>query len=462
MKTLHDWQEEDVEAALAHPSGSWFCAYEMSLGKTLVTVEWAKRKNVNTAIIVAPLNTFESWKREFASQWPDMPVYFLKNDTKNVIAFKYLHEQKRGIYMIGWEMMRTGAITGEHADLIVADETHKQANYNKSDQSVLIREITSPYKIALSGTPAGNRPDGIFSTLNWLWPKQYSSYWKWCEKYWRSLRNGSVITLVREITPGAIVADIPMFTRRLVKDHRKDMPKKLPEIPIPVEPTPAQRKLYNRLALEAGVWVGDEDSDDEQSFISTSVKLVENMRLREIMLAVPSIIDGQVTFKENAKSSKISALIEVLQTQELEDQSFIVYTHSAKIVPIVVAQLAKKGIKAYGFTGDTKHGYEVGQRQWLIDNLGDEYRVLVAGIAAIGTGTDGLQHKCHNMFWLSKHPDWTLNEQASWRLDRPGQLEPINEWYTYAPGTVDEESLARLHEIGENLQDVIDNPVNVR
>jgi SNF2 family DNA or RNA helicase len=454
LKTLHSWQEADVEEALQHDS--WFCAYEMSLGKTLVTVEWAKRKGINTAIIVAPLNTFESWRREFKSQWPDMPVYFLKNDSKNVIAFKYLHEQKRGIYLIGWEMMRTGAITGERADLAVADETHKQANFNKSDQSVLIREFDSKYKIALSGTPAGNRPDGIFGTLNWLWPKKYSSYWKWCEKYWRSLRNGSVITLVREIEPGAIVRDIPMFTRRLVKDHRADMPKRLPEIEIPVDLTPGQWKLYNRLAKEAGVWVGDEDSDDEVSFISTSVKLVEDMRLREIALAVPSMVDGKVTFKENAKSSKISALLEVLDNPELQDQGFLVLTHSAKVVPVIVAQLAKKGIKAYGFTGDTKLGDEVGQRQWLLDSLGSEYRVLVAGIAAIAEGTDGLQHKCHNMFWLSKHPNWTLNTQAGQRLDRPGQMFPINEWYTYAPGTVDENSIRRLNEIGESLEAMLD------
>lgn len=460
MKTLHSWQEADVQEALEHDS--WFCAYEMSLGKTLVTVEWAKRKGVNTVLIVCPLNTFSSWQSTFEEQWPGMPVYRLVNTPKHVLSFKYLHEGQRGVYLIGWEQMRTGAIHGEYAELMVADETHKQANYGKSLQSLLIREVNSKYKIALSGTPAANRPEGIFATLNWLWPKKYSSYWNWIERHWRTIRNGSVIQLVREIKAGSVVSEIPMFTRRLRRDHRDDMPKKLPEIEIPVELTPGQRKLYNKLAAEAGVWIGDEESDGEEAFVSTSVKLVENMRLREIALAVPSMVDGKVTFKENAKSAKIDALLEVLETDELRDQSFLVLTHSAKIVPIVVAKLEKKGIKAYGFTGETKSGEEVGQKEWLKKNLGDEYRVLVAGIAAIGEGTDGLQHKCHNMFWLSKHPSWMLNEQASMRLDRPGQTEPVNEWYTYAEDTVDVDSLNRLNEIEENLTDMIDNPAVLR
>lgn len=447
MKTLFDWQEADVQQALDHDS--WFLAYEMGLGKTLTAVEWGKRKGAQTAVVVCPLNTRESWQRTIQEQIPGAEVFWLENTTKNVANFGYLKNKRPGWYLIGWELMRTGAITGANVDLVVADETHKQANYGKSDQAILLREITARFKIALSGTPAANKPEGIFSTLNWLWPTKYKSMWNWVDQHWRSIRNGAVITLVREIKPGSVINDIPMFTRRLRRDHRDDMPAVLPEIAIPVELTATQRRLYDRLADEAGIWL-----DDGQHFVSTSVKLVENMRLRQICLGVPTMVDGEITFKENATSSKVDALLEVLNTDEFKDQTFLVLCHSARFVRTTVARLEKKGIKARGFTGETPHD----ERMRLLDTLGTEYRVLVAGIAAIGTGTDGLQHKCHNMFWLSKHPEWLINKQASFRLDRPGQTEPINQWYTYVPGTVDEESLERLQEIEENLVDMIDNP----
>lgn len=454
MKTLYDWQEADVQAALEHDS--WFLAYEMGLGKTLVSVEWAKRKAVETVIVVLPLNTRDSWEATIKEQMPGTDVYWLTSDTKNVASFGYLKQGKPGWYLIGWELMRTGALTGQKADLIIADETHKQANYNRSDQSILLREFKSEMKLALSGTPAANTPDGIFASINWLWPDRYSSRWKWINDFWRYRQNGAVFDLVRELTPNGVIDDLPMFTRRLRRDHRTDMPPVLPEVPIKVELSAKQRKLYDRLVEEAGIWL------DDDNFISTAIPLAQDIRLRQIALAVPTMVKDErgfdhVTFAENAGSTKIDALIEVLQTDEYQDEPFLVLTHSARVIPTVVAKLAKKGIKAYGFTGETPQGNEPGQRRWLIDNLGKEYRVLIAGIQAIGEGTDGLQYVCHNMFWLSKHPNWLMNEQASMRLDRPGQPEPINVWYTYAENTVDERSLDRLKEIGENLKEMIDN-----
>jgi hypothetical protein len=438
MKTLYDYQQVELDKALAHDS--WFNASEMGLGKTLMSVEWLRIKGAQVVIIVCPLNTFTSWTATIQEQISDMPVFELKTGKQDVANFARLAKGERGYYLIGWEMMRTGALAGMTADAVVADETHKQANFAKSDQSIMLRTFSSKLKLALSGTPAANKPEGIFATLNWLWPKQYNSYWKWCEKYWRFIRNGAVLTITRELKPGQIIKDIPMFTRLLRADHRKDMPPVLPEVPIKVSMTATQKKIYERLATEAGVWLGDD-------FMSTSVTLVENMRLRQILLGVPSIIDGEVTFKDNAASSKVDALLEELQKDEFKDQTFLVLTHSARFVPVVVAKLAKKGIKAAGFTGESK-------ADWT--KLGTDFRVLVAGIAAIGEGTDGLQHLCHNMFWLSKHPNWLLNEQASGRLDRPGQKESVNQWYTYVPGTVDEDSLERLEEIEDALVDMID------
>lgn len=438
MKRLYDYQQAELDKALAHDS--WFNASEMGLGKTLMSVEWARIKGVQTALVVCPLNTITSWTNTIREQMPDTPVYELRSGKKYAANFARLANGDEGWYLIGWEMMRTGAVTGMHVDLVIADETHKQANFGRSDQSILLREFTAKYKLALSGTPAANRPEGIFATLNWLWPQQYKSYWNWVNQYWRQVRNGAVFTLTREVKPGAIIRDIPMFTRLLRKDHRKDMPAVLPEVPIAVTMSAAQQKIYTRLADEAGVWLGDD-------FMSTSVTLVENMRLRQICLGVPTIIDGEVTFASNAPSTKIDALIEVLQTDEFKDQTFLVLTHSARFVPTVIAKLDKKGITAAEFTGNHKAD---------LTKFGTDYRVLVAGIAAIGEGTDGLQNVCHNMFWLSKHPNWLLNEQASGRLDRPGQTESVNQWYTYVPETVDEDSLERLEEVEDALIEMID------
>ena len=454
MKTLRDWQEADVTEALAHDS--WFVAYEMGLGKTLVSVEWAKRKgDINTIVVILPLSTTDSWTATFQEQWPEFPIHELNTRNKaGKLAFSKLNKKESGVYLIGWELMRTGVLTGAEADLIIADETHKQANFNKSNQSVMIQEIKGRYKLALSGTPAANRPDGIFATLNWLWPKQYKSYHNWIEKYWRTMRNGAIVELVRELVPGQIIADIPMFSRRLRKDHAEDLPGRLEENIIRVDLTPAQRKIYTAIEKESGVWL-----DEGRNFMPTIYSLETDIRLRQIALGVPTMVEtenggSKVTFAENTRSAKIDALIETVMLDEFRDQTFLVLTHSAQIIPAVVAQLRKKKISAAPYYGELS----TAQKKQHLDDFGVKFRVLVAGLQGIGTGTDGLQHKCHNEFWLSKHPEWLINEQGSSRLDRPGGTEPVNVWYCVANDTRDEASIERQKEIGENLAAMLDTP----
>jgi hypothetical protein len=447
MKTMYWFQEADLKEALDGEHESWFISYEMSLGKTLVSVEYYKaHPDIKTVIVVLPLNTRKSWEKEIESQAPGTPVYRLEN-TKDLVAnFGYLKKQKPGWYLIGWELMRSGAITGSYADLIIADETHKQANYGKSDTSIFIQTLNSKYKLALSGTPAANKPEGIFATLNWLWPEKYSSYWKWVQDFFYIRQNGAVFDIQREKKPGSIIADIPMFSRRLVRDHREDMPTNMPEVEVEVEITAKQRHIYDQYDTEAVAWLGDEVS-------VASLSLTQEMRKRQAALGVPMVGEtGKITYALDAQSSKIEKLIEITTQSDLNDQTFLVLVHSAQFIPTVVHQLNKKGIKAAGFFGETP----MPERERLLEELGDTYRVLVAGIAAIAEGTDGLQYKCHNGVWLSKHPNALLNTQAKGRLDRPGQEFPINWWNIYAVNTSEEEALERLEEIRGNLEEVID------
>lgn len=447
MLTLYPWQEVEVAEALNH--NSWLLAAGMGLGKTLMAVEWARRKeDTNVVVIVAPLNTRRGWERTFKSQMPDMPFHRLENNAKNRLNFLKLAAKERGVYIISWELMRGDAITGQVADLVIADEVHRATN-SKTAQRQALGWIETKYKLGLSGTPAGNRPQGIWPVLNWLWPTLFKSYWKWVDQHWVQRRNGAVIDLIREIVPGSIVAEIPMYTRIHRKDHRQDMPAVLPEIQVDVELTPAQRKIYKQFDELALSWVNGYP-------VPTAYPLEKDIRLKQVALGVPKVVpdeDGfaKITFDLDAKSSKMDALLDIIKDQPEED-SFLVLVHSAQFIPTAVNLLNKKGIKAHGFWGDTKHN----ERERLLDELGDTYRVMVAGIAAIGEGTDGLQYKCHNMVWLSKHGNNVLNKQAAERLDRPGQTEPVNVWYINAVDTKDNDFIEHLEELDGNLAVVLD------
>jgi SNF2 family DNA or RNA helicase len=278
--------------------------------------------------------------------------------------------------------------------------------------------------------------------MNWLWPKRYKSYYKWIEKFWRTLRDGAVIKLVRELEPGGVTRDMPFFVRRMKKDHRGDLPPVMPDIEISTPMTPAQRKIYDQFDKLSLAWVGDTP-------VPAAHTLVQDLRKKQLTLGVPIVIDGEVTFAENCKSSKLDALIELLKDN---DGTFFVLSPSRPFVDVVVARLNKAGIRAEAFVGDTKQK----RRDELVETLGDEYRVLVATIPTVAEGLDGLQYKCSRGVWLSKHANAMLNAQAGERLDRPGQTEPVQWWNMVAPDSADEDTEDRLEEIADGLAELYD------
>jgi SNF2 family DNA or RNA helicase len=236
---------------------------------------------------------------------------------------------------------------------------------------------------------------------------------------------------------------MPFFVRRLKKDHRGDLPPVMPDIEISTPMTPAQWKIYNQFADLSLAWIDD-------SPVPAAHTLVQDLRLKQLALGVPTVIDGEVTFADNCKSTKLDALIELLKDNP--DSTFFVLSPSLPFVHVVVSRLNKLGIKAEAFVGDTKQK----RRDELVETLGDDYRVLVATIPTVAEGLDGLQYRCSRGVWLGKHSNAMLNTQGGERLDRPGQTEPVQWWNMVAPDTKDEDTEERLYEIGDTLAELYD------
>lgn len=65
---------------------------------------------------------------------------------------------------------------------ILADEAHKAKN-RKAARTKSLKRLRTTYKIAATATPGDNLNQDVWSVLNWLYPKVYTSYWKWVDKY---------------------------------------------------------------------------------------------------------------------------------------------------------------------------------------------------------------------------------------------------------------------------------------
>jgi hypothetical protein len=149
---------------------------------------------------------------------------------------------------------------------------------------------------------------------------------------------------------------------------------------------------------------------------------------------------------KNIDQPKIYALKELLSDLP-QDEAVLVLTHSSKFADLVARKIGKSA-ERWPLSSQPE------LQESVKKGFGTDYRVLVAVISGVGTGTDGLQEKSHIEVWLSQDQDGVQNEQAKGRLYRSGQTKPVQRFYIRTAGTIDEDVYARQLERGERMSNL--------
>ena len=488
MFDLHPYQQADVDSFIAETSYGGLNATGVGGGKTLVATEISRLVDARKIIIVAPKNTERGWRRHFMIQ-RDMPVQRVGGSTKEQKqAFMDMSDGKPGAFFMSWEYFRALGWKDYAPDLFIADEVHRAQN-RRSQQALAYHSLAHAtfYNnpegrvLALSGTPAGNHMSGIWSVARGLWPEMYSGqnekiwkpgglpYWKWCDRWFRMEVNpySGYKDPTVEVRPGALMASLPYYVRHTQGEaccryHPRGLQADLPPVvehEVTVTLTPLQRRMYKEMLATTMVWMEDHDWPIE----SGGWPLVEHMRLLQICLGTPKVetltsynsageieLENQVTFPLDCKSSKIDATIDIL-TDAPAGEPFIVWTHSTALIPALVDRINRafpKGEHRATRWDGTVSGRS---RDAILDGFGKGGpNIIVAQIAALAEGVDGLQLVCHNEIIVSKSSNNLHNAQAfggingGGRIDRPGQTQTINRWVLMAEDTIEEDKAERL------------------
>lgn len=369
-------------------------------------------------------------------------------------------------------------------DLVIADESHRMQNRNSSNRRV-INLIDTTRKLALSGTPAGNKPEGIWATLNWLWPDRYRGFWDWAyENLVVEERHISRYDTVHEITgekyPGAIFADIPCVVRWRTDEVADQLPSVVERV-VPVTMGPRQKKIYNDFETQCFAWLDGQP-------VMVDIPIEQRIRLRQASLgqlryaikerseketipvfspvmdhqvgifesygipvfsSVPCRIGaleytkrrnyGEIDFAKTGEHPKIEMIKEIISDLP-ETEPVLIFTHSAKWAVMCAEELDKDYGHARAWTGALTGG----QRQKLKAEFGKDVRIIVAQIASLAEGVDGLQFVCRCEIWASPSDDGLMNDQAKARLHRPGQTRTVQRWLLQSEETIDSEVDFRL------------------
>lgn len=441
---------------------------DMGLGKTIEAIEIDRRKRKRFAkdfiakhkgkpltLVVTPLTVTGSWQKHYAKWAPELKTYTI--DPKNRNGFlEAVRQGEADVFICHWEAMRL--IEGLRNIMwfhIIADEAHRIKN-RKAQQSLALKRLWTTNKLALSGTPADNRPDDFWSVLNWLWPMEFSSFWrfrnyhllikrhdkgnncgcdKWHEKAWDEILGcAHVEELMQRIEF--------FYTRRLKEDVLEDLPDKYYE-DVYVDLAPAQRRAYNEMKKHMLAWVGKHENEP----IAAPVVISQLQRLQQFGGAYGRITQAfrkkkdcklclagkfglnkctghwvdQLLLEE--PSTKLDAVMEIISDNP--NKQIVVFSQSKQMIYMLQRRLEKRRITSAILTGDTPQGNQPGERDDLVARFqrGD-YRVFGATIRAGGEGiTLTAASTC---IFLDR--DWSpsKNRQAEDRLHRIGQQNAVH------------------------------------
>lgn len=464
--SLYPFQREDIEKIARQKAG--LIGSEMGTGKTHEAIaldeawhhlqcQLPERDRVPPTLVIAPLNTFDSWQEKYAIQSPESDVYTI--DRKNRDGFtSAIQDGKADVYLMHWDALRLlPDLTKVQFNTVVADEVHRIAN-RKAQVTRALKKLRTNHKLGLSGTATGDKPENLWSILNWLYPTYYKSYWHFVKYYVvyemqpagynRVVGVKNTHVLKREMSP--------WYVRHLKRDtcceHHPDgvmqwLPEKTYET-VWVDLSPTQRRVYNQMRDNMVAWVGEH----EETPLTATAVVAQLTRLSQIAIATPHLEDRWV--KEYRKdprtgeretvevlktfvnlelpSSKIDRVLEILEDQP--DKQFVIFTSSKKAAYLCQEGLTKKKIVSEVLSGDTPQVQREGMKERFRSK---KTRVWVGVIQAGGEGIDYLQECTDTVIFLDRTWSAWRNKQAEDRLHRGGQKDTVEVIDIMARDTID-------------------------
>ena len=407
---------------------------DMGLGKTLQAIAACEELEAKNILVVCPNNLKFNWQDEFM---------FWVNKESNVWTQRKSDREKFGQdginiinYEAVWKRQKRKKVPpmleklDREWDVIIFDEAHRLKN-RKANHTVVCKKLESDNKFLLTGTPIENRPDELFSLLQTLFPKRFTSYWRfvenWCEIDEIPTPQGKTVRVPKGCkNPQGLHRLLkPHMIRRKKEEVLKDLPGKVYK-KIPVELYPADRKIYDKLGEE---FIAELPDTGEIVIVPSLLAL--RTRWRQVAIS-HKLLDTDKS-PEKIKSAKIDCLMELLE-DNLENHKIVVFSAFRSAIELIASLLKKKGIKYVEYHGGIKE--EQRQINKNLFQTDETTRVFLGTIKAAGTGLT--LTAADVAIFLDKENNPALNAQAVDRLVRIGQKKLVNIWEITVKNSIEE------------------------
>lgn len=394
-------------------------ADDMGLGKTIQALTLLRlRKEQGPALVIVPTSLLANWCEETARFASELTVQVLNEQQDREAALANLGP--------GSLLLTTYGLVTSHGELseikwatIVADEAQQIKNASTARAKALFK-LDGEFRLALSGTPVENHLGELWSLFNFINPGLLGNKTHFKQRFGKASRDPAHLAQLK-----GVIA--PFVLRRLKREVLTELPQKT-EIVHHVELSGPELALYEASRREA---ISQMESGEGHNLM---LMLSNLTRLRRICCSPALLVpDWQ------QPQSKLDAAMELALEAIDNGHRILVFSQFVDLLTLLRKRLEAISLDYCYLDGSCS----AKQRKEAIERFKNEaIPLFLISLKAGGTGLNLTE--ADTVIHLDPWWNPAVEDQASDRVHRMGQTEPVTIYRLVCEQTV-EEKIVALH-----------------
>ncbi|KAJ8097350.1 SNF2 family N-terminal domain-containing protein [Lipomyces tetrasporus] len=447
---------------------------EMGLGKTIQIISFIAGLHYSCkldkpVLVVCPATVMKQWVKEFHRWWPPLRTVILHSsgsgmlretedadeldramnkkygkriDSKSGRFAKALVDKivAKGHVLIttyvGMQIYRD-AILPKHWGYCVLDEGHKIRNPD-SDISLTCKQVKTPHRIILSGTPLQNNLKELWSLFDFVCPGRLGTLPVFQQQFAVPINiggyaNATNVQVQTAYKCACVLRDLisPYLLRRMKVDVAADLPKKTEQV-LFCKLTKPQRDAY----------VDFLKSGDMQSIMAGKRQVLFGVDILRKICNHPDLVSREILVKKAGykygsptKSGKMQVVKSLVMLWKKQKHRCLLFCQTRQMLDILQTFVRSlDNVRYLRMDGSTP----IGLRQELVDEFNSNNEIdiflLTTRVGGLGVNLIGADRV------IIFDPDWnpSTDVQARERAWRLGQQKEVAIYRLMTSGTIEE------------------------